>query len=326
MTDPTVIARKIRGVLAVRSLGVWPTPLELHDGLAQAVGLESLWLKREDRSAAACGGNKVRGLELLFAGAEPGTVFVTIGGTGSTHCLATAVHAPAVSCRAVLAQFPQPETEISRAVTAASARAAVAVVRAGSLITMPFAVLRAWNTARRLGAPKWIPGGGAEPRAVVGQLLAGLELADQLPNPPDILLTPLGSGSTAAGLTLAVKALGWPTRVVGVQVAPRIVANGWRVARLAHGAERLLARHGVELNGGRRGTLLILSGIGRGYGHPTPEGERARALAATHGLFLDPTYGAKTFAVLPTLVERGFRRVVFWHTFGAPINLLSSIA
>jgi D-cysteine desulfhydrase len=154
---------------------------------------------------------------------------------------------------------------------------------------------------------------------VIGQLLAGLELADQLPESPDAIVVPLGSGSTTAGLTLAMQMLGWKTRVVAVRVAPLIVANRWRVARLARGAARLLARHGIELDRSVRSTLLVLDGLGAGYGHPTAEGERARALAAPHGLALDPTYGAKAFAALPALSARGFRRVVFWHTFGAPI-------
>src|SRR2546426_2376143 len=55
----------------------------------------TLFRSREDRSSARYGGNKVRALEFLLAGARPGTVFVTLGGTRSTHCLATAVHAAA---------------------------------------------------------------------------------------------------------------------------------------------------------------------------------------------------------------------------------------
>lgn len=317
MADQALLARKIRAALEARSLGTWPTPLDLQPGLAHATGLDALWLKREDLSAPVCGGNKVRGLELVFARAGPGTVFVTLGGTGSTHCLATAVHASAVSCSAVLAQFSQPDTEIARAVAAACERAAAAVIRAGSIAGMPLAVMRAWRAAAQYGPRRWIPGGGAEPRAVVGQLLAGLELADQLSDPPDALVAPLGSGGTAAGLALAMEALRWPTRVVAVRVASFVVANRWRVTRLARGATRVLARHGIELPRSRAAPLIVLDGVGRGYGHPTVEGERARALAAEHGTLLDPTYGAKTFAVLPALAARGFRRVVFWHTFGA---------
>src|SRR5207245_755490 len=156
------------------------------------LGVEALWIKREDRSSPRYGGNKVRGLEFLLAGAPPGSVFVTVGGTGSTHCLATAVHAAALSCRAALAQFPQPETETSRVVAAASRAHAALVERATSRVALPAALFRAWRGARRLGARRWIPGGGAQPRAVVGPLLATLELAHPVPDPPAATVAPHG--------------------------------------------------------------------------------------------------------------------------------------
>src|SRR6266480_2150683 len=124
MDRSAVLATKIRTAFAPCSLAEWPTPLDEEPSLARALGLQALWLKREDKS----GGNKVRGLEFLLAGAPPRSVFVTIGGTGSSHCLATAVHAAALSCRAALAQFPQPETEASRAVAAACDAHAALVV------------------------------------------------------------------------------------------------------------------------------------------------------------------------------------------------------
>ena len=141
MSDPERLTGKIRAALAPCSLGDWPTPLERAPALAMAAGVHALWLKREDRSAAPCGGNKVRGLEFLLAGARAGTVFVTVGATGSTHCLATAVHAARLSCAVALAQFPQPETDSSRAVAAACAAHAALVVRAQSPAGLPLAVL-----------------------------------------------------------------------------------------------------------------------------------------------------------------------------------------
>src|SRR2546421_7495436 len=177
VSDPERLTRKIRAALAPCSLGQWPTPLERGaPALARTLGVEALWIKREDRSSPRYGGNKVRGLEFLLAGAPPGSVFVTVGGTGSTHCLATAVHAAALSCRAALAQFPQPETATSRAVAAASQAHAALVVRAATRASLPVALLSAWRGARRLGSRRWIPAGGAHPRAVVGHLLATLEL------------------------------------------------------------------------------------------------------------------------------------------------------
>jgi len=57
--------------------------------------------------------------------------------------------------------------------------------------------------------------------------------------------------------------------------------------------------------------------MGKGYGHPTPDGERAAELAAEHGLRLDPTYGAKAFSYFLKAGE-GARRAIFWHTFAWP--------
>lgn len=318
MSDPALLARKIRAAFPPCTLGDWPTPLEAAPGLAAANGLRALWLKREDRSSTLYGGNKVRGLEFLFGGVPAGTAFVTIGGTGSTHCLATAIHARRVSCHTVVAQFPQPVTAASRAVADACRRAVDHAVLARSRVGMPLAVARAWAAARRIGPARWIPGGGAAPAALIGHLLAGLELAATGLEPPDAIVTPLGSGGTAAGIALAVAQLGWPTHVVGVRVAPLVVANRWRVAWLARAARRRLETHGVVVADRTRGVVITLPGIGKGYGHPTAAGERAGVEAARHGLVLDPAYGAKAFATLRTLGARGYQRIVFWHTFAAP--------
>ena len=318
MADPARLTQKIRAALAPCSLGAWPTPLEPAPALARALDVAALAIKREDRSSARYGGNKVRGLEFLLAGAAPGTAFVTVGGTGSTHCLATAVHAGAVAGRAAVAQFPQPETAASRAVAAACAAQAALVVRARARATLPLAVLEAWRRARALGPRRWIPGGGAHPRAVVGHLLAGLELALQAAVPPDAIVLPLGTGGTAAGLTLAIATLDWPTRVVGVRVAPRLVASRWRTMGLARGARRLLARHGISLPAPR--SLYIVDAVGRGYGWPTAAGDGAQRLAAEHGLTLDPTYGAKALAVLMQRATGNVQRIIFWHTFAVPAS------
>src|SRR5439155_792980 len=144
--------------LAPCRLGEWPTPLGPAPALARALGLAELALKREDRASQRYGGNKVRGLEFLLAGASPGTVFVTGGGTGSTHCLATAVHAAAAGGRAALAQFPQPVTPLSEAVaTACEQRAALVVRVAPIVIANRWRTLRLAHAARRLLAHRGVP-------------------------------------------------------------------------------------------------------------------------------------------------------------------------
>jgi D-cysteine desulfhydrase len=309
-------ATKIRTVFAPCSLGAWPTPLEAHPGLARALGLQAFWLKRED----LMGGNKVRGLEFLLAAAPPRSVFVTIGGEGSSHALATARAARAQGHRSAVALFPQPETDASRGVAAAMAHSANLVARASSLLTLPWAVLRAWRAAHHMGrgTPRWIPGGGADPRAVIGHVLATLELTTQLDAPPHTIVVPLGTGGTAAGIALGIAWLGWSTRVVGVRVAPRLIANRWRTLRLARKAASLIRQGGIEFSVPRSSIRVdVVDGMGRGYGHPTPEGERARALAAEHGLRLDPTYGAKAFSWMLSPPHHA-SRAVFWNTFSWP--------
>ncbi len=311
-----MFATKIRDAFAPCSLAAWPTPLEAQPGLAQALGLRALWLKREDRA----GGNKVRGLEFLFAGARDRSVFVTIGGEGSSHCLATATHARAIGCRTALAVFPQPKTDASARVAAAIDATADLVVRASSLLTLPWAVVRAWRAAHRLGrgTPRWIPGGGAVPCAVIGHFLATLELATQIDAPPDTIVVPLGTGGTAAGIALGVAWLGWSSEVVAVRVAPSVVANRWRTLRLARGAAALLRGAGLEFGVPRSAIRVrVENAMGKGYGHPTPEGERARVLAAEHGVRLDPTYGAKAFSWMLSPTYHA-PRTVFWHTFAWP--------
>jgi D-cysteine desulfhydrase len=319
MDRSAVLATKIRAAFAPCSLGAWPTPLDAQPALARALGLRALWLKREDRA----GGNKVRGLEFLLAGAPPGSVFVTIGGSGSSHCLATATHAKAQGHRSAVALFPQPETEASRAVAAATAGVANLVVRASSLLSLPWAVLRAWRAAHHLGrgTPRWIPGGGADPRAVIGHLLATLELGVQLDAPPDSIVVPLGTGGTAAGIALGVAWLGWSTEVVAVRVAPRIVANRWRTLRLARKTAGLLRQAGIELDVPPPRSAIrvrVVDAMGKGYGHPTADGEKSRALAAEYGVKLDPTYGAKAFSFFLQRATGNPQRAVFWHTFAWP--------
>ncbi|HXO84363.1 MAG TPA: pyridoxal-phosphate dependent enzyme, partial [Gemmatimonadales bacterium] len=138
------------------------------------------------------------------------------------------------------------------------------------------------------------------------------------PPPPDAIVVPLGTGGTAAGIALGIAWLGWSTRVIGVRVAPRVVANRWRTLRLARKAASLIRQAGIEFSVPRSSIRVdVVDGMGQGYGHPTPEGEQARAFAMKHGVRLDPTYGAKAFSVMLSPTYHA-PRTVFWNTFAWP--------
>ena len=104
---------------------------------------------------------------------------------------------------------------------------------------LPFAVVRAWQHASRYGRPTWVPAGGANPLGVLGGVNAALEFWDQVNRGeaarPDVIVAPLGSGATVAGLLLGSWIAESDVTICGVRVADPIVANRWQVARLVFG-------------------------------------------------------------------------------------------
>src|SRR5258708_14769787 len=107
MPDPKRLTHKIRERLRARSLGARPTPLTAASAaLTRSMGLDALWVKRED----AIGGNKVRSLEFLLAVAQLGDVVLTIGGTRSSPCPATPFPPRALGCPVGPAQLSPPPT------------------------------------------------------------------------------------------------------------------------------------------------------------------------------------------------------------------------
>jgi 1-aminocyclopropane-1-carboxylate deaminase/D-cysteine desulfhydrase-like pyridoxal-dependent ACC family enzyme len=64
-----------------------PSPVQALTGFGP-----DLWIKRDDLDAPLCGGNKVRALEFLLGQIGKGDTVITVGGAGSTHILATAIH------------------------------------------------------------------------------------------------------------------------------------------------------------------------------------------------------------------------------------------
>lgn len=299
--------------LAHVDLGVRETPLDRW-----RVGDVSLLIKRDDLSAPAVGGNKVRALELLLAGVPAGRTLLTAGATGSTHALAVAHHGARLGLATEVVTWPQE----GHPVAAATSRRMAELARVTAAASPAGAYLRV--LARRLrGGVHWIPAGGSVPLGALGHVSAALELAGQLERlgeaPPRALVVPLGSGGTAAGLLVGLALAGLETRVIGVQVVPRIVASHARVARLARRTMALVARHaGRALPPLHADRLLVhRDAYGGAYGRDTPPArEAAELLAACGGPRLEPTYSAKAFAVA---LERARRSpdepVLFWLTF-----------
>ena len=303
----------LRHSLARVDLGVRETPLE-HWELDGA----SILVKRDDLTTPTLGGNKARALELLLAGVGPSETLLTVGSTGSTHALAVAHFGGRLGAPTEVITWPQEEHDVSLA-TAARLRELARVTQARSPAT---AMIRA--TLRRLfGRVRWIPAGGSSPLGALGHASAAVELADQLARegttPPDTIVVPLGSGGTAAGLLLGLALAGVPSRVLGVRVVPRVVANRRRVLALARRAAALFGeRAGIAAPAIDPARFTIEeTQYGGAYARETHASRTSAALVLEReGPALEGTYSAKALAAAMAHARAApHERVLYWLTF-----------
>ena len=295
------------------ALGRFPTPVQRVEALARG-----LWFKREDLVAEPLGGNKVRALEFLLGRVRPGDVVVTVGATGSTHALATAVYGRRLGARVRVFRWPQEMNEVARRVSERIVREAdVSTVRGGVIAAYAAGLLE------RLRGARWVAAGGSAPLGVLGQVNAALELAEQvhegLMPRPDRLVVPLGTGGTAAGLTLGFAIARLDLEVVGVRVVPRFVANGAHLQRLVSRTARTMERLAGERVPRPQSSIKIIHDYyGGAYGRATDAGaEVARECLEHTGLAIDPTYGAKALAAAISLGREQGGTTLFWLSFDA---------
>ena len=278
----------------------------------------TLWIKRDDLTAAECGGNKARVLEFLLAGVHPGDTVVTVGGEGSTQVFATATHAARLGAKTVAFRWRH---DMNPTADRLANHSQQRYVKAPVSATSVGGILRA-QLFRLTHKVHYVPLGGSVPLGVLAQVNAGLEFAEQvragaLPAPARVVL-PLGSGGTMAGIALGFAIANLDTTLIGVQVVPAIVANRFRVMRLVAQTARLIERMtGERIPRPRAQQLHIARGVyGGAYGRPVAAAiDAARQLAAASQIVLDQTYSAKAFVVALELARKDSRPTVFWNTF-----------
>ncbi|HTA91906.1 MAG TPA: pyridoxal-phosphate dependent enzyme [Polyangiaceae bacterium] len=300
------------------SFGRYPTPVRLLAELS--LPSTALWIKHDDLASPVYGGNKVRKLDRLLedALARRAERVVTIGALGSHHVLATGIFGKSLGLDVAAVVLRQKATAHVLDNVRADLAQGIELIPATSYAQA--AVLLA---ARVASGAYYIPVGGSNRVGTLGFVLAASELAEQvrrgeLPE-PDLIVVPLGSGGTVAGLLAGLAQEKLRTRVLGVTVV--------EPAAVLERAARALAKQCVtrEL---RRSVLerleITRSYLGRGYGYASPEGERATAQAATVGVTLDATYTSKAFAAALDRVARGRERnILYWHTLSsAPMEPL----
>lgn len=321
------------------SLATLPTPVERLSKLGEEVGVESLYVKRDDQSGTVYGGNKVRKLEFLLGEAVAGDYdeVWTVGAIGSHHALATSIYARELDLTPAVLHFPQPITDHVldnlRALSTTQPKLTLATHKAQLPVEMGKVKLRQWLS--KAEDIYYVPGGGSNGMGVLGYVNAAFELAeqvaeDQLPE-PDIIFVAAGTCGTLAGLTLGCRMAGLSTEVIGVRVVDKILANATLTARLANKAGKILSEHGVKgvprISGSQ--ITLLDDYFGPDYGVPTDAGLEAIELAKEHeGLKLEPTYTGKALAGLLGERERldlAGKNVLYWHTLSG-VDLSERIA
>jgi len=304
-----------------------PSPLAPLARLSAVLGDRAeLWVKREDLLPLAFGGNKLRNLEYLVGAAlaADADTLVTSGRRWSNHARLTAAAGARAGLEVHLvlsgppADPPNPGVVLGE-LLGATIHHAVTDDRAerAALVGRVVDELRA--AGRR---PYLVEVGGSDVVGAVGQVMAGLELADGAALRgfvPDDVVVPSATGGTQAGLLVGLRAAGARTVVHGIAVTPRDALYAKVVAMVdALGAVDGLDRPGPVA---RAAIRLDDDQLGAGYGRPTAAADAAaRLLARSEGILVDPIYTAKALAGLIERVRSGAfdgHRVVFWHAGGA---------
>lgn len=309
-----------------------PTPLYRASRLAASLGVSPLYIKCDNETGFALGGNKVRKLEFELAPKRVTgvTCLITAGGPQSNHCRVTAACAARAGLRCILVtQGPEPEGPTGNALLQRLFGAEIVIVADRAERTA-----RMHEIARRVesegGRPLVVPIGASTGLGSLGYAIAASELAKQLAVVDDgreetLLFVSASSCGTLAGLLLGFALLGrTDVHLFGVSAdAPAAEIRSTTLALAREGAALLGAHIGFESV-----HLETLDGqVGDGYGIPTPASSEAiERFARLEGIVLDPTYTAKAaagmMAWLAANETSASRRVVFLHTGGHP-GLLS---
>lgn len=316
-----------------------PTPLEPLAAAAlfgpaesPAGPLPTLWIKRDDCTGLAIGGNKTRKLEYLIGAARAASAdtIVSFGALQSNHARQTAAACAraGLACELVLTDkvadrdpvYHRSGNLLLDEMLGARVHRVMPADFDAALAALRDALARAGRRVHE------IPVGGSDATGALGYVRAAHELLEQLAGQgvrPDAIVCASASGGTHAGLLAGLAAAGCgDCRVIGVDVSnPLGPARDEFAATIGQLAAETLQRLGSRAEAGA--VTLLDGALGAGYGQPFgPAVEASRRLAGSTGVLTDPVYSGKALYGLRLLLEsgvwRGDEHIVFLHTGGTP--------
>ena len=306
-----------------------PTPLEPLENLTKLLGGPKIFLKRDDCTGLATGGNKTRKLEFLMGEAQQkkADTIITQGATQSNHVRQTVAISSKLGlrCEVLLEHRTGSEDpdylENGNVLLDRLFGANIHSVPAGT--DMDAAMQDVADDFRKNGAnPYIIPGGGSNPTGALGYVNCAMELVGQLNDRSlkiDHLVTATGSAGTQSGLVVGLEGTrsGIPVLEIGVNADKEKQEE--KVFVLAEKTTEFIGIPGIVK---RESVVANGDYVGPGYGLPT-EGmiEAIELLAKEEGILLDPVYSGKGMAGLIDLIRKGKfekdQNIVFLHTGGS---------
>jgi D-cysteine desulfhydrase family pyridoxal phosphate-dependent enzyme len=304
------------------------TPVYELKRLTEAIKGPKIFIKRDDMTELALGGNKARKLEYLIGEAldNDADCIVTGAGFQSNWCTQAVAAANQFGMKTVLVKAGpkngyQPEIYEGNHLLHLLMGAKIEVVRPEELIVKIENIVN--NLKSEGQKPYFIPPGGSTPEGSVGYVNSMLEISKQTSEQGmrvDHIIHATGSGGTQAGLLAGVKALNSSIKILGVSTGSRSIEEQTRlVMSLTIKTADLLE---IKININQNDVNVFDGYAGGGYGFINKKKEEAiRLVAETEGIILDPVYTGTAMACLIDLCRKGYFRkddvVMFLHTGGS---------
>ncbi len=306
------------------SLAFLPTPLHEAPNLSRTLGGPRLFIKRDDLTGLAFGGNKARKLEFLIADAlaKGANVLITTGAAQSNHCRQTAAAACKVGLRCVLVLTPSHHEEFQGNILL-DALLKAEVVRCSAAAQAETLARVASEERAKGNTPYVIPVGGSTGVGAMGYAVMMGELGAQLRAQalaPAAMYFSSGSAGTHAGMFLGKRLFNLDLALVGVSPSRPAGHVRAEAAAIAGEGARIL---GIDVTAEPAEFTVEDAFVGPGYGINTPASlEAVRLFAETEGILIDPVYTAKAAAAMIAHIRAGRflpdQTVLFLHTGGTP--------
>ena len=311
------------------SLAHLPTPLEHLPRLTEHLGGPDIYVKRDDCTGLASGGNKTRKLEFSMGEAlqQGADTIISVGAVQSNHVRQTAAAACKLGMRCELLF----ENRVDKASDIYMNSGNVFLDRIYGANIREFdkgtdfdvEMDKVADEVRSQGGtPYLIPGGASNCVGALGYVNCAIELLQQFSERQlsiDHILHATGSAGTQAGLITGLKAMGSDIPLLGIGVNVDREEQEGRVIKLAVETAEYIGKPGVVQ---MEDVVANCDYVGDGYGVPTKAmNDAVLLLARLEGLLFDPVYSGKALAGMIDLIRRGkfadAENIVFLHTGGS---------